>query len=99
MLVFITTDACIAAPMLNRALTEVSDRTFNMLTGDGDTSTNDMVCVLANGLAENTEITSDGPEYRQFVRALETVSVRLVEEIARDGEGRPRWCGSMCCTP
>ena len=61
-----------------------------MVSVDGDTSTNDMVCILANGLAGNEPITKDGPDYQQFCKALHTVTVDLCRKIAKDGEGASR---------
>ena len=87
MLVFITTDAAISAPMLQKALSSDIAATFNMLSIDGDTSTNDMVTVLANGMAENPEITSEGADFDTFMTALNTVNVTLCRMIAGDGEG------------
>jgi glutamate N-acetyltransferase/amino-acid N-acetyltransferase len=87
MLVFITTDCAISAEMLQKALSNDISKTFNMLSVDGDTSTNDMVTVLANGMAENTEITSDGEDFTTFMTALNTVTVTLCRMIAGDGEG------------
>ena len=90
MLVFITTDAAISSAMLKRALsTDVSD-TFNMVSVDGDTSTNDMVTVLANGLAGNPEIVSEGEDFSTFMEALNSVTVSLCRLIAGDGEGATR---------
>ncbi len=87
MLVFITTDACISPAMLQKALsTDVAD-TFNMVSVDGDTSTNDMVTVLANGMAGNDEITAEGEDFSAFMQALNTVTVYLCRCIAGDGEG------------
>ncbi|MBE6788483.1 MAG: bifunctional glutamate N-acetyltransferase/amino-acid acetyltransferase ArgJ [Ruminococcaceae bacterium] len=87
MLVFITTDAAISSAMLQKALsTDIAD-TFNMVSVDGDTSTNDMVTVLANGMAENAEITADGEDFKAFMKALNTVTVYLCKMIAGDGEG------------
>ena len=87
MLVFITTDAKISAEMLNVALKSDIQNTFNMISIDGDTSTNDMVTVLANGLANNEEITADGEDFATFMQALNTVNVNLCKMIAGDGEG------------
>ena len=87
MLVFITTDAKIAPQMLRKALSNDIQNTFNMVSIDGDTSTNDMVTVLANGLAENEEITSDGNDFDEFMKALNTITVSLCRMIAGDGEG------------
>ena len=87
MLVFITTDCNISAEMLNKALSTDIQSTFNMVSVDGDTSTNDMVTVLANGLAGNSEITSDGEDFDKFMKALNTVTMNLCRKIAGDGEG------------
>ncbi len=87
MLVFITTDAAISAEMLQKALSGDIANTFNMLSIDGDTSTNDMVTVLANGMAGNTEITTEGEDFDTFMKALNTVTVNLCRVIAGDGEG------------
>lgn len=87
MLVFITTDVAIAPNMLQKALSgDVAD-TFNMISIDGDTSTNDMVTVLANGLAGNEKIVAEGEAFDSFMKALNTVTVRLCRMIASDGEG------------
>ena len=87
MLVFITTDAAISAQMLERALKSDIQNTFNMTSVDGDTSTNDMVSILANGLAGNAEITEEGADFTAFMEALNTVTVYLCRMIAGDGEG------------
>ena len=87
MLVFITTDANISSEMLQKALSSDIKNTFNMISVDGDTSTNDMVTVLANGMAGNTEITSEGKDFDAFMEALNTVNVYLCKMIASDGEG------------
>ncbi len=87
MLVFITTDCAISEKMLNCALKDDIKSTFNMISVDGDTSTNDMVCVLANGMAENDEITDFGDDFNTFMKALNTVNVYLCRKIAGDGEG------------
>jgi len=87
MLVFITTDAAISREMLQKALSCDITNTFNMLSIDGDTSTNDMVTVLANGLAGNPEITGEGEDFVSFMQALNTVTVQLCRMIAGDGEG------------
>ena len=87
MLVFITTDAAISAEMLQKALSSDIKNTFNMISIDGDTSTNDMVTVLANGMAGNAEITEDGADFAEFMKALNTVTVQLCRMIAGDGEG------------
>ncbi len=87
MLVFITTDAAISSEMLSVALRGDIQNTFNMLSIDGDTSTNDMVTVLANGKAGNAEITAEGDDFNAFMKALNTVTVNLCRVIAGDGEG------------
>ena len=87
MLVFITTDVKISSEMLQKALSTDIQNTFNMLSIDGDTSTNDMVAVLANGKADNEEIVADGEEFNLFMKALNTVTVNLCRTIAGDGEG------------
>ncbi len=87
MLVFITTDAAISGEMLQKALSSDITNTFNMLSIDGDTSTNDMVAVLANGLAGNPEITCEGEDFGVFMQALNTLTVNLCRRIAGDGEG------------
>ena len=87
MLVFITTDCAISSEMLRKALSSDVQNTFNMLSIDGDTSTNDMVTVLANGLAGNDEITAEGEDFTTFMKALNTLTVALCRTIAGDGEG------------
>ena len=87
MLVFITTDCAIAPDMLQMALSGDIQNTFNMLSIDGDTSTNDMVTVLANGMAGNEEITADGEDFNTFMKALNTITTHLCRTIAGDGEG------------
>ena len=87
MLVFITTDCNISSEMLKKALSTDIENTFNMVSVDGDTSTNDMVCVLANGMAENEEINSESENFKTFMQALNTVTVHLCRCIAGDGEG------------
>lgn len=87
MLVFITTDCNISSEMLKKALSTDIENTFNMVSVDGDTSTNDMVCVLANGMAENEEITFESENFKTFMQALNTVTVHLCRCIAGDGEG------------
>ena len=87
MLVFITTDCKISAEMLQLALSTDVSSTFNMVSVDGDTSTNDMVTVLANGQAGNKEITTQGEDFDIFMKALNTITVNLCQKIAGDGEG------------
>ena len=87
MLVFITTDCAISSQLLQKALSGDIKNTFNMLSIDGDTSTNDMVTVLANGLAGNETITAEGEDFDVFMKALNTITVQLCRMIAGDGEG------------
>ncbi len=87
MLVFITTDVSISAEMLSKSLKSDIADTFNMVSVDGDTSTNDMVSVLANGMAQNSTITEEGEDYSIFMKALNSVTVYLCRMIAGDGEG------------
>lgn len=87
MLVFITTDAAISSEMLQKAVSTDVQNTFNMISVDGDTSTNDMLSVMANGLAGNAEITAAGADFDAFAAALHTVTSHLSRAIARDGEG------------
>ena len=87
MLVFITTDCAITSQMLQKALSADVKNTFNMVSIDGDTSTNDMVTVLANGMAGNKLIDSEDENYAKFMGALNSVTVYLCQQIAGDGEG------------
>ena len=87
MLVFITTDCTISSELLHKALSHDIANTFNMLSIDGDTSTNDMVTVLANGMAGNETITAEGEDFTTFMKALNTITVALCRCIAGDGEG------------
>ena len=90
MLAFVTTDAQVEANFLQTTLTEVAGASFNMLTVDGDTSTNDTLLVLANGLAGNQTIDANSPDAGAFREALSQVCVHLTRELARDGEGASR---------
>ncbi len=87
MLVFITTDAAISQEMLQKALSTDIQNTFNMISIDGDTSTNDMVTVLANGMAQNETIVEENEDFATFAKALNTITVELCRKIAADGEG------------
>ena len=87
MLVFLTTDCAIAPAMLEKALKLDVAKTFNMVSVDGDTSTNDMVTILANGMAGNAPITAEGPDFAAFMEALNSVTLFLCRCIAGDGEG------------
>ena len=87
MLVFVTTDCAISTKMLQKALSEDVKSSFNMVSVDGDTSTNDMVSVMANGMAGNEEITAEGEAFNEFCKALNAVTTYLCRMIAGDGEG------------
>lgn len=92
MLCFITTDAAIAAPVLKQALTEAVNLSFNMISVDGDSSTNDMTSVLANGLAGNTLIDSiDHKDYAALTAALTEVCIYLAKQVVHDGEGATKF--------
>jgi glutamate N-acetyltransferase/amino-acid N-acetyltransferase len=90
MLCFITTDAAISRDALEAALRRAVKRSFNRLTIDGDTSTNDTILVMASGMAENPAINGAGPAWELFAEALETLCVKLARAMARDGEGATR---------
>lgn len=100
MLCFMTTDCNISSAYLQKALSDVVKDTFNMISVDGDTSTNDMVCIMANGKAENDIIDSDSADFETFKQALMSVSVKLSRLIAGDGEGAQRLleCNVTACT-
>ena len=87
MLVFVTSDVDISPEMLQKALSHDVEDSFNMISVDGDTSTNDMVSVMASGLAGNKKITGDGEDYSAFCEALGAVTKNLCRKIAKDGEG------------
>lgn len=92
MLAFVTTDAAIAAPVLKQALADAVNISFNMVTVDGDTSTNDMLSVMANGLAGNKLIEkASGEDYAAFLAALKKVCIYLAQQVARDGEGATKF--------
>jgi glutamate N-acetyltransferase/amino-acid N-acetyltransferase len=92
LLAFVTTDARIAPPLLTRALKQAADLSFNRITVDGDTSTNDMVLLLANGCAGNRELSAaPDPGYEAFCAALEDVMRRLSKMIVTDGEGATKF--------
>ena len=95
-LTFITTDVDISAELLQRALSDVVKITLNRVSVDGDTSTNDMVCVLANGTAGNTSINSENEDYEKFVNALYAVMMNLARKMARDGEGATKLIECIC---
>ncbi|MCM3759856.1 bifunctional glutamate N-acetyltransferase/amino-acid acetyltransferase ArgJ [Alkalihalobacillus oceani] len=87
MLSFITTDAVIEPPVLQQALSQITNQTFNRITVDGDTSTNDMVVVMASGLAGHDTLTPEHPDWSSFYQALKQTCESLAKKIARDGEG------------
>lgn len=87
MLGFVTTDAKVGSELLQQALREVTNLSFNMITVDGDTSTNDMLVAMASGLAGNRELTREHPDYAAFFAGLRHVCQELAKMIARDGEG------------
>ncbi len=87
MLAFVTTDACISKEMLQKAVSEDVKDTFNMISVDGDTSTNDTLLVLANGAAKNPQISEENEDYGLFAAALNTVNTYLAKKMAGDGEG------------
>lgn len=87
MLGFILTDVAISRELLQEALSEITKQTFNQISVDGDTSTNDMVIILANGVAKNREITTKNEDYKLFVSGLKKVCESLAKQIASDGEG------------
>lgn len=97
MLVFITTDCAISNEMLSKALKSDIQSTFNMVSVDGDTSTNDMVVMLANGEAKNAEITSEGKAFDIFMKALNSVTIALCKMIAGDGEGATKLIECNVC--
>ena len=87
MISVLTTDAAISQKLLDKALKSVADRSFNRVSVDGDTSVCDKVLILANGVAGNTPIMTEGQDYHRFVEALLEVSITLSKMLARDGEG------------
>lgn len=87
MLGFLTTDAAITTPMLQKALKLAVDDTFNMVSVDGDTSTNDMVSIMANGMAENPVIDKEGADFDLFVAVVKEICTSMAKKIAGDGEG------------
>ncbi len=91
MLCFVTTDAVIAVPAMQRALERAVNRSFNSITVDGDTSTNDMVLLLANGAAQNRKIVEGTKEFVAFARALESICLWMAKEMIRDAEGATKF--------
>ncbi len=95
---FITSDCAISCALLQKALSEIVDITYNCLSIDGDTSTNDMVLLMANGLAGNKEITSEGEDFEIFKSALFEVMATLTKMLAKDGEGATKLLVCSCRT-
>ena len=93
---FITSDVAISVPMLQKALNEIIKITYNCLSIDGDTSTNDMVSVMANGLAGNAEINAEGNDFETFKNALYEVMMNLTKMLAKDGEGASKLIECTC---
>lgn len=91
MLSFVVTDANIEKVLLQKAFSTIVDDTFNMISVDGDTSTNDMAMVMANGLGENKKITEENEDYKVFAEALQKVNEELAKKIAEDGEGATKF--------
>lgn len=95
MLGYVTTDAAISHEMLQKAVSEIVTDSFNMISVDGDTSTNDTLLVLANGMAGNDEITAEDKAYKAFYEGLNAVCVHLAKEMAADGEGATKLVESI----
>ncbi|MCX4269820.1 MAG: bifunctional glutamate N-acetyltransferase/amino-acid acetyltransferase ArgJ [Lachnospiraceae bacterium] len=93
---FITTDLAITSDLIQKALQEVVAVTYNCLSIDGDTSTNDMVCVMANGMAENKKITEENQAYQMFKQGLYIVMMNLTRMLAKDGEGATKLLECIC---
>lgn len=91
MLAFITTDLAITPELLHKALLYTVDRSYNLITVDGDTSTNDMVVVMASGLAGNETIREENEDYHRFLTVLQRVNTELSQKIVRDGEGATKF--------
>ena len=95
MLAYVTTDAAISHEMLQKAVSEIVVDSFNMISVDGDTSTNDTLLVLANGMAGNDEITAEGADYDKLYEGLNAVCTTLAKEMASDGEGATKLMESI----
>jgi len=91
MLSFITTDAAISGELLKKALKSSIDRSFNMITVDGEESTNDIVVILANGLAGNEEIDKENEDFKKFSSGLDEITLKLAKMIVKDGEGATKF--------
>ena len=94
---FVTTDTAISSEMVQKALSEIVKITYNCLSIDGDTSTNDMVSVMANGLAGNKEIVAEDENYEKFKKALYIVMSNMTKMLAADGEGASKMLECTCC--
>lgn len=95
---FITTDIAITSELMQKALSEITKITYNCLSVDGDTSTNDMIILMANGMAENTEITEENKSYEIFRQALYIVMSEMTKMLAKDGEGATKLIECTCST-
>jgi glutamate N-acetyltransferase/amino-acid N-acetyltransferase len=93
---FVTTDAAISTELIQKALSEIVKVTYNCLSIDGDTSTNDMVSIMANGMAGNPEITAEGEDYETFKAALYQVLMSMTKMLAKDGEGATKMLECTC---
>ena len=93
---FVTTDVAISAELIQKALSEIVKVTYNCLSIDGDTSTNDMVSIMANGLAGNKEITEEGADYELFRDGLYEVLMQMTKMLAKDGEGASKMLECTC---
>lgn len=93
---FVTTDVAISAELMQKALSDIVKVTYNCLSVDGDTSTNDMVSIMANGLAGNEEIVAEGEDYRLFCDALYEVLMNMTKMLAKDGEGASKLLECTC---
>jgi len=91
MLCFIVTDAALSAALLKKALLASNEKSFNLITVDGDTSTNDMLLCMANGAANNKRITAGSKEFKKFQACLDTVARSLARQVVRDGEGATKF--------
>lgn len=93
---FVTTDAAISSELLQKALSEIVKITYNCLSIDGDTSTNDMILIMANGLADNPLVSAEDEDYETFKRALYEVLMNLTRMLAKDGEGASKLLECIC---
>lgn len=93
---FITTDMAISSDLMQKALSDVVKVTYNCLSIDGDTSTNDMVCVMANGMAGNEAVTEENDDYRKFHQGLYIVMMNMTKMLAKDGEGASKLIECKC---